>query len=50
VRGNTYENENAGADDRSHSEARELDGAEDAPKAILATEFFEQDLMRLGCE
>ena len=50
VRGNPHQNENARADDRSHSEARELHGTEDAPKAILAAKLLEQDAVRLGHE
>ena len=50
VRGNPHQNENARADDRAHAQARELHGAKNAPKAILAAKLLEQDLVRLGHE
>jgi hypothetical protein len=50
VCGNPYQNENAGTDDRSHSQARELDWTQNAAKAMLAAELFEQDAVRLGHE
>ena len=48
--GNPHQNENARTDDRSHSQARELDGTEDTPKAILAAKLLKQDAVRLGHE
>ena len=50
VRRNPCQHEDACADDRSHPEARELDGTEHAMQTIFAAKLFEQRLVRLRQE
>ena len=50
MRRDARQNEDAGADDRSDAEARELDGTQDAAQALLALKFFEENAVRLAHE
>src|SRR5215471_6597707 len=50
VRGLSREDEDAGADDSADAERRQLHRAEDAPEALLAFHFLQQQLERFGLE
>ena len=50
MRRDAGQNEDAGADDRSHAQARKLDGPEDAAQLILAVEFLDERFVRLYLE
>jgi hypothetical protein len=47
VGGDANEDEDAGSDDRAHSEAGELDRAEHAAEPVVAVHLLEQDVERL---
>jgi hypothetical protein len=50
VRGGAGGDEDACADDRADAEARELDGAEHAPQAVLPLRLFEQHFEWFRCK